>query len=326
MSVPELSACIVTPAFNEQELIVGFLSDLEAFLRSSGLLSRYRFTVIVVDDGSRDGTSERVREFAAKAGADLRVQLISFTRNFGHQGALIAGMTQAARERQNFVITMDSDGEHPCSVIPKLIEQWEKGAMIVHTLRGSHAALSWSKRFMSAQYYRILKWISGVQILPGMADFKLWDGYLLEQVEKHLPSCGSTRVFASWLCPDGPLVEYDQEVRKGRISRFSLRKMSSLAVGGMVRFSVLPLRISFLFGLISVAFSLFFSIFVVTSYFQGRTLGGWASLTLVVTITAGLQALMTGFLGEYLLRNTFNSSLPRFVAVRPSKSTAGPES
>jgi glycosyltransferase involved in cell wall biosynthesis len=237
--------------------------------------ARYAFTIVVVNDGTTDATEQEVLRFIQAWTSPLvSIELLSFTRNFGHQSAVIAGMTRAIDHEADLVITLDGDGEHPFTVIPEMIDHWEKGALIVHTIRKPHQALGWGKRVSSALYYRLLRVISGVRVHPGMADFKLWDGDVLRQVREYLPVCGSTRVFASWLYPSGPTIVFEQEYREGRKSRFGLRKRGSLAIGGIVRFSVLPLRLSFLVGLVSVSFSVIFSFFVVTSYFEGKTISG----------------------------------------------------
>ena len=240
------------------------------------------------------------------------MELISLTRNFGHQAAVVAGMLHAS-PTADFVITMDADGEHPLTLIPELVARWKEGAPIVHTARRPDKRLAFMKRAASAGYYWLFARLSGLAVAPGMADFKLWDGDLLRQVAPALPHCGSTRAFASWLAPRAPVVAYDQHVVEGRRSRFTSRKMWSLAAGAIVRYSDLPLRFSILVGLVALLFAATLTAFVLWAVFTGRTVPGWASIILTITIFGALQSFAIGILGEYLLRNWFRQSLPKFV-------------
>jgi dolichol-phosphate mannosyltransferase len=148
-----------------------------------------------------------------------------------------------------------------------------------------------------------------------MADFKLWDGELLRQVAPALPNCGSTRAFASWLAPRAPVVAYDQHIVEGRRSRFTSRKMWSLAIGAIVRYSDVPVRLSILVGVVALLVAATLTAFVLWAAFTGRTVPGWASTILTITIFGALQSMAIGILGEYILRN-FRQSLPKFVVRR----------
>jgi dolichol-phosphate mannosyltransferase len=310
------SGVIVIPAYNEEEGLPAFLPRLVELLIAQGRATGTDLSVLVVDDGSTDGTLAVLERLAAphEVGPG-RIGLISLTRNFGHQAAVVAGMLQASATA-DFVITMDADGEHPPSLIPELVARWKDGASIVHTARRPCRQLPWTKRVASAGYYRLLAGISGLAVRPGMADFKLWDGELLRQVAPALPSCGSTRAFASWLAPRAPVVDYDQHVVEGRRSRFTSRKMWSLAVGAIVRYSDAPLRFSILVGALALLFAATLTAFVLWAVVTGRTVPGWASTILTITIFGALQSFAIGILGEYLLRNWFRQSLPTFVVSR----------
>ena len=307
---------VVLPAYNEEQGIVAHLEALSQVLVAYGERMDIRFTILVIDDGSADATSDRVRSLVgvlARAGTPL--ELITFVRNFGHQSALVAGLTRAS-EHADFVVTLDADGEHPQSLIPALVDAWRAGAPIVHTIRRPHEQLGWLKRRASSAYYSILGRASGVRIRPGMADFKLWDAALLREVRRFLPSCGSTRVFACWIAPDATAIEYDQRVVPGRRSRFTFRKNVSLALSGMIRYTDAPIRLSLAMSAFAGLVAIGHSLFVIWASVYDRVVPGWSTIVIIVAFFGALQSFSIGILGEYLLRITFRSSLPRFVSAR----------
>jgi len=307
---------VVVPAYNEEEGLGRFVQDLAGTLSVLAATGRYEFTIHVVDDGSSDRTGAVIAELSKNSSAPVAVSGTTLIRNFGHQAALIAGLLQAARGNADFAVTMDADGEHPPGIVPLLVEAWERGNVIVHTARRDAAGLSTAKRLMSRNYYRLLRRISGLEIMPGMADFKLWDGALLRQIEDSLPTCGSTRALAAWLFPAGERIPYDQKVVPGRRSRYSARKMLSLAAEGIVQHSELPLRLAILTGMASLLFALALGSFAIWAVIAGRTVPGWASTMIAIAVFSAAQSISLGILGEYLLRNVFRRSRPRFIAGR----------
>jgi glycosyltransferase involved in cell wall biosynthesis len=301
---------LVIPAYNEAAGIAANLDAISAVVAPFGREQGVHFTVLVVDDGSRDETLERARRcipLLSERGVTLR--LLPLVRNFGHQAAVIAGLREAATAA-DFAITIDADGEHPHALIPSLFEEWQRGAPIVHTMRLPHRDLSLVKRRASAAYYSLLARISNVRIKPGMADFKLWDGALLRQLVSFLPACGSTRVFAAWLAPNAPIVPYEQHVEAGRTSRFTFSKNLSLALDGLVRYSDLPLRLSLIMSAFAVLVGILQGSFVIWASLTNRVVPGWSSVMIIVAFFGAMQSFSVGVLGEYLLRIQFRKSLP----------------
>ena len=312
------SGWVVVPAYNEATGLPAFLTDLTRSLAPLAREESLEFTILIVDDGSSDRLIAVLEDFAqSQEAGPIALRYVSLVRNFGYQAGIVAGLVEASRTA-DFAVTMDADGEHPCELIPALVREWRRGSAIVHTARRPHAGLSRLKRWTSAAYYRVLRAVSGLQISSGMADFRLWDGDLLRQVADVLPNCGSTRAFASWLAPDAPVIRYDQKLVTGRISRFTQRKMWSLALSGIIRYSDLPLRLSMIVGALGLLFGAILSMFVLWAVLAGHTVAGWASTILTITIFGSFQCVALGILGEYLLRNFFRHSLPRYVVVRRS--------
>lgn len=322
MTGPSYKACIVMPAFNEAEGIKAFLSRMVSFLEthSKDSLAGLAWRLIVVNDGSRDETALRLEEASKEISSPLvKIEPLSLIRNFGHQAALLAGLRTAVARRAAFVITMDADGEHPMELIPNLVAHWRKGALLVHTSRNPDPRLSRFKGASSNLYYSLLRWLGRLEIRSGMADYKLWDGKLLHGVRPFLNTCGSTRAFASWLIPEAPVVRYDQDVIEGRRSRFTLRKMLSLALSSLVRFSDFPIRLAFYIGLSALILGSVLFVFAIAAFFMGKVIPGWTSIVALVVFFGGVQSMLLGVYGEYFLRNLFRANLPMFV-IDPAES------
>lgn len=326
MTKANSTAYIVMPAFNEAEGIKTFLGRMVSFLEAHAAdsLAGLEWHLIVVNDGSRDETALRLAEASKELSTPLvQIEPLSLIRNFGHQAALLAGLRSAVRRRAGFVITMDADGEHPMELIPNLVAHWRKGALLVHTSRNPDPRLSRFKGASSNLYYSLLRLLGRLEIRSGMADYKLWDGKLLHGVRPFLNTCGSTRAFASWLIPEAPVVRYDQDVIEGRRSRFTLRKMLSLALSSLVRFSDFPIRLAFYIGLSALILGTVLFVFAVTAFFMGKVIPGWTSIVALVVFFGGVQSMLLGIYGEYFLRNLFRANLPMFVIDPAEAADAG---
>jgi dolichol-phosphate mannosyltransferase len=310
------------PAYKEADGIVAFLRHVSTFLRSLRS-SDIDWTILVVNDGSPDQTESILAKATSELSAPhVSVDYISLLRNFGHQSALLAGLRTATARGADFVVTLDADGEHPVELIPDLVRHWRDGASIVHTSRMPDPRLSKFKGLSSRIYYRLLKKLGNLEISSGMADYKLWDGALLRSIRPHLNSCGSTRAFASWLSPEAPVVPYRQNVVEGRVSRFTLTKMVSLALSGFVRYSEFPIRLAFYVGVCALIIGTLMFIQAIAAFLMGTATPGWTSIVATIIFFGGVQCFLLGVYGEYFLRNLFRSNLPTFVikgAVRGSR-------
>lgn len=323
MTPSSIKAFVVLPTFNEASGIRFYLNALSDYLAtlSSGEEGRISWTILVVNDGSQDRTESIVAEVVEeRSSEDVVIEQLLLLRNFGHQAAVVAGLKLAASRRADFVITMDADGEHPMNLIREMVDKWKEGASLVHTSRNPDPRLSTFKNASSKFYYGMLRVLGHLDIQDGMADFKLWDGELLRNVRSYLVSCGSTRAFASWLVPDAPVVRYDQNVVEGRASRFTLPKMISAAVGGLVRYSEFPIRLAFYVGLSAVLFGSGLFIFAVAAYFMGKVVPGWTSIVALIVLFGGVQCFLLGIYGEYFLHNIFRANLPMFLSTTARRS------
>ncbi len=309
-----INLLIVTPAFNEAAGLPAFIDAVLALRRELNASADVR--VLVVDDGSRDGTLDVLRR-----SADLHPDVVSYlslTANAGHQAALIAGLCNAG-PWPDAIVTMDSDLEHPMAVVADLVKAWrDTGAIIVHAIRRPTRELPLLKRLPSAWFYRLTAALTGLTLSAGQADFRLWDAAVLRGVVGYLPHVGSLRVFAAWLPGDKASVFYEQVVRGDRATRFTFRKNYELAAISIIRFSHVPLQLITLLGAFGLAFSLSYGIFIALETWRGNTIPGWSSTVLTVMTMGCLQLLAFGMLSTYLRRLVFTRDLPPWV-VRTSR-------
>jgi len=305
---------VVAPAFNESNYVGEFVEAI------AGLRARLRpardLRLLIVDDGSTDGTLELLRDLVLKYSEWL--SYVAFAGNAGHQAALIAGLRKAG-SWPDAIVTMDSDLEHPIDTVPVLIDAWERTRpLVVQAVRRQSAELRWRKTLPSEWFYRVTSWLTGLQLSPGHADFRIWDGCAMRSVSEYLPHIGSLRVFAAWLPGVKPTVEYDQHVRRGRVTRFTFRKNLEMALVSIIRFSNLPLTAIACLGLVGLGFSIAYGVWVAVVAYQGRAVPGWSSTVLIVMTMGCLQLLSIGILASYLRRLVFARDLPPYI-VRESR-------
>lgn len=288
---PEIS--VVLPAHNEAGNIEPMAATLAALLKPFG-----RFEIIFVDDGSSDGTLTAIR---AAAAADPCVRYLAFTRNFGHQAALRAGLRHA---RGRAVIVMDCDFEHPPELIPQLVAAWREGARIVATRRDDgEADLPAVKRITSRLYYRMLDAIGDVRIEPGSADFMLLDRIVADTVNGLQDQDVFLRALVRWLGFPMTSIAFSRGARIHGDSKYTLRRMVDLAVTGIAAHSVRPLRLAIWLALGLAALGVLLLVYTVASYFLVvGTLHGWTSIMATIAILGAAQLLVLGIIGEYVGR------------------------
>jgi len=310
-SVPTLS--IVVPAHDEEANVATLVREIGSVL-GAALEPGEDHEVIVVDDGSLDSTW---REICALGERDPRIKGVRLSRNFGHQYALLAGLSHA---RGRAVVTLDADLKHPPSVIPALLNDWRAGARIVHTLRRDAADTSFLKRASARLFYRIFSFLSGVEIQPGMADFRLLDRQVVDALLEFKEEGLFLRGLVHWVGFPSTTVHYEAADRHAGTSSYTLRRMVRLAWTGVTSFSLVPLRLGIVLGLAMSALAfLELGFAVLAKLYWGTTVPGWASAISVLSLLFGVLFIFLGLLGEYLGRILVEvRRRPRFITAETS--------
>lgn len=282
---------IIVPCYNEQECLV----ELHRRLSETVTSLHYRFEIILVDDGSMDQTWAVIQDLARK---DPRVRGLRLSRNFGHQAALRAGYDAAAGSA---VICLDSDMQHPPELIPRLLECWKEGHQVVNTVRSDTQSVGLWKRLSSVVFYRVFALLSGMPFRTGLADFRLVDRSVVRCLRSMPERNLSFRFATQWMGFSHAYVDYECGERFAGQSKYTLPKMTRLALRSVVQFSTVPLRISFwlsLAGALACVGYAGYALFV--RFVLGSAVPGWTSVILVVSFWASLQFLAIGLLGEYV--------------------------
>ena len=301
----EVQVSIVVPAYNEAGNLRHLLAEIDKEL--SPRVDAWE--IVFVDDGSTDGTWD---EIAALYTRDARVRGIRLSRNFGHQNALIAGM---AHERGDAIVTMDADLQHPPRVVPLLVEEWRRGSKIVKTIRQETAELSAFKRITSRLYYRLFSYLSGVDIHAGMADFRLVDRDVLEQILAFKEAGLFLRGIVQWVGYPSSTVSFECGPRYSGTTKYTLSRMILFAWHGISSFSLVPLRIGILLGLAASSIAFLGVVFaILTKYLDSEAAKGWASSVAIISFLFGVLFVFLAVLAEYLGRILVEvRERPRFI-------------
>jgi dolichol-phosphate mannosyltransferase len=253
--------------------------------------------LILVDDGSTDGTYERAVE---QHGSDTRVKVIRLSRNFGHQIALSAGLDAAQGDA---VITMDGDLQHPPEVIPELVRRWRTGAHVVYGVMAERQGESRFKDATARVFYRTLTRLTDIDVPPAAGDFRLVDRAALEAFREMRESNRYLRGMFSWIGFEQEGVDYVSPPRVAGRSKYSTVKMIRLAVNAVVSFSDRPLRLALNLGFVVAFLSLLFGVSALVARLAGVfTVPGWTSIMVLVGVVGGIQLVVIGIIGEYVSR------------------------
>lgn len=291
------------PAFNECD---GLGNTVHATLPH---LAGISFEIIIVDDGSTDGTWQTIRQLAKEIPS---VRGVRFSRNFGHQAALMAGLMTS---RGRGTIMMDSDGQHPPEVIPQMVQKWKKGAMVVQTLRSDIVNVGVLKKITSKSFYRLFSWLADTPIPAGSADYRLMDQSVVNLIINHPRSGLFLRGFVPWTGFKTDFIEFLPNPRTSGTTKYTPLRMFGFARQGIMRFSTKPLRLATFLGGLTCAVSLAYLAYVlVTRLFIGGYQAGWASIAGLLSLLGGIQLIVMGILGEYI-GAIFETQLDRPVFV-----------
>jgi len=285
------SISIVIPAFNEEENISNISNKLIIILNK--ITTNYE--ILFVNDGSTD-SSEQILDKLNKN--NQKIRYISLSRNFGHQAALQAGLNYASGDA---VITMDCDLQHPPELIPEMIQKWESGFKVVNAIRKYTLKTSFFKRISSYFYYRLFNSLTNLSIIPGSADFKLYDKTVVEKLNSLKENARFLRGLSVWIGFDQTNVYYTAKDRASGETKYSFPKMIRLALDGITSFSNFPLRIAVYFGFTICFLSFLYFIYVLyIKLFTSSAVPGWTSLITLVLFLGGVQLITIGVVGIYI--------------------------
>jgi dolichol-phosphate mannosyltransferase len=287
---------VLCPAFEEEQVLPRFHAELCGVL--DGLGDGYDFEVLYIDDGSRDGTLALIRSLAAD---DPRVRYLSFSRNFGQQAALTAGLEHASGDA---VISLDTDLQHPPSVIPRLLEHWQEGCDVVLTLREEDPHLGWFKRATSRAFGRVMRWVSDTEVRAAASDYRLLSRRAADALLRLHETHRFLRGMVSWLGFRTATVPFSPAGRGAGATKYSVRRLTGLAVDAMLSFSKLPLRMSLAMGSCVVLLAALYGAGLAARAVAGAAQLDWAYhlLLFTVLVLGGCILCGLGVVGEYVGR------------------------
>jgi glycosyltransferase involved in cell wall biosynthesis len=283
---------VVAPVFNEQATLPVFYERLTAVMEGLG----EPYELILVDDGSRDGSLEVMRELH---GRDRRVKVLSFSRNFGHQIAISAGLDAAEGDA---VVVIDSDLQDPPEVIPELVRAWREGYEVVYAVRAQRKGETAFKLATAKLFYRLLSRIAAVEIPHDTGDFRLMDRRAAHALRRLREHHRFMRGLSSWIGFRQIGVPYVRQERHAGKTNYPFRKMLKLAIDATTSFSYVPLQLATTLGFIVAGLSVLGIVLAIALRLANRTVAGQATTLVAVLFLGGLQLIFLGIIGEYLGR------------------------
>ena len=307
-STIELS--VVSPAYNEEGNIKVITEALATTLDEI----KVAYEIVIVDDGSKDGTWKEICKAAEQY---PQIRGIRLARNFGHQHALLSGYSATSGK---CVVSIDCDLQHPCELIPQMYQKWKEGFLIVNTLRKDNQVESLFKRRTSDLYYYIFSLLSGVTLKKGASDFRLIDQSVLRYILRFDDTSIFFRGIIEWLgFEKTTAIEYEVRKRHSGKSSYTLSKMTRLALNGILSFSTKPLVLAVWLGITTSLFAFAEILYILVQYFRGVTVPGWASTLGLVTFLFGILFFILGIIGLYLGKiHQALQNRPRFIVSETS--------
>lgn len=284
---------IVAPIYNEIGNIPEFYRRVRDVMKSIDA----SWELVLVDDGSTDGSTESIRELAAQ---DKHVRPVIFARNFGHQIAITAGWDYS---RGKAVIIIDADLQDPPEVIPELVAKWREGYEVVYAVRARREGESWFKIFSASLFYRLIYRITDIKIPLDTGDFRLLDRKVVDVLKTMHERHRFPRGMAAWVGFRQIGVEYHRAVRFSGETKYPFQKMLRLALNAITGFSYFPLQVATLFGFVSAGISILtIPVVIILRMTGAQAFLGQATTLIAVLFLGGVQLISLGILGEYIGR------------------------
>jgi len=299
---------LVISVYNEESNISKLIEEIWLNVPNT-----FNYELIFVNDGSVDGTEKLITKMCQE---DSRIKLINFTKNYGHEIAMSAGMDLSSGDA---VIFMDADLQHPPSILPELIRKWENGSRIVLTKRSSNEEKTLCYKILAYFYYTVLNYLSDFEMRTNSPDFRLIDRYYIEILKTFKES---SRLFRGLLYiidakDDTTIIEFSAPERYSGETKYDFAKLVNLAIDSILAFSIKPLRIALLFSIALFVLSIFFGLyFLLEWFFIGNEAPGFMTLVLTITILGSANLFVLSVIGEYIGRIHLESKHRPLYTVR----------
>lgn len=293
---------IIIPAYNEEESLPFLYERLDKLMNE---IKEYEFEVLFVNDGSKDNTIKIIKELRKK---DERICYVDFSRNFGKETAMIAGLDYA---KGDAVIFMDADLQDPPELIPELIKYWEEGYDDVYARRSSRQGETWLKKFTSKMYYKVLQGLTRIPIQKDTGDFRLLDKRCVNALRKLRESQRCSKSMFSWIGYNKKEVLYDRDPRIAGTTKWNYKRLIDLAIDGITSFTTSPLRISTYLSIPTFLVLFVYLVYVIIKAIVVKeAIQAYQAIILLILFFSGIQILLFGIIGEYLGR-IFNETKNR---------------
>ena len=286
---------LVIPMYYEEQVAEECYKRVTKVLKS---IENYDYEIIFINDGSKDKTLPILEKIADK---DKKVKIISFSRNFGHQAAVTAGLKYVTGDA---IVIMDADLQDPPELIPDMLKKWEEGYEVIYGKRKTREGESAFKLLTAKAFYTTLNKLSDVEIPKDTGDFRLVDRKVVDVINSLPEHNKFLRGLFSWVGFKQYAYEYERKERFAGKTKYPLKKMLKLASDGIISFSTKPLKLVGILGMLSIIISFIVLIYSIVSYiFKLNTLtAGWTSIMVAITFFAGVQLLSIWIMSEYIGR------------------------
>lgn len=287
---------VVVPCYNEEESVELFYTELmknDAFFREKDIAVE----ILYIDDGSKDRTVEEVKKLRQR---DERVHLVSFSRNFGKESAMYAGLEKS---RGDYVVLMDVDLQDPPSLLPEMFVYLEQGYDSVATRRVSRKGEPPIRSFFARMFYKLMKRISKTEIMDGARDYRLMTRQMVDAILSMQEYNRFTKGIFGWVGFRTKWLEYENVERAKGETKWNFWKLLLYSFDGIMAFSTAPLMLASLMGVIFCVLAFVMIVFIIVrKMIFGDPVSGWPSLVCIILMTSGVQFFCTGILGQYLAK------------------------
>lgn len=284
---------VIIPMYYEEEVAAECYRRIKDVMIKGNL----RHELIFVNDGSKDRTIDILKSILKR---DSNIKIIDFSRNFGHQTAVTAGIFHSSGDA---VIIIDADLQDPPELILDMIRKWEQGFDVVYAKRKKREGETWFKLITAKYFYRFLSYMSDVKIPTDTGDFRLIDRKVVESFKSMPERNRFVRGMISWVGFDQTYIEYERNKRFAGETKYPLKKMIKFAKDGIIAFSSKPLRLMISLGCITILLAFIILVYsLIMKFFGTGTQRGWTSLMIAITFFSGVQLFSLGVIGEYIAR------------------------